>query len=253
MKPAAFKDHFSAHASAYARYRPRYPEALFAYLASLCPARDLAWDCATGNGQAARSLALHFARIVATDASTDQIDHAAPRERVAYHVAPAGQSPLDAHTADLVTVAQAVHWFDLDGFYAEVNRVLKPGGILAVWTYGLFRINPALDAVIDRFYKDIVGSYWPPERRMVEDGYRSLPFPFEEIQPPAFAMSLTWSLDDLLGYLGTWSATRRFMNTHGTDPITQIAADLANAWGDPAEKKQIHWTLPLRVGRSRSV
>lgn len=249
MKPAAFKDHFSAHASAYARYRPRYPEALFAYLASLCPAHERAWDCATGNGQAARGLAPHFAHIVATDASAEQIGHAAPHPRVAYHVAPAAHSPLAAHTADLVTVAQALHWFDLDGFYAEVNRVLKPGGVLAVWTYGLFQVNPALDAVIARYYEDLVGPFWPPERRLVEDRYRSLPFPFEEIQPPDFAMHLEWSLDDLVGYLGTWSATRRFIKAHDTDPVAQIAQALSSAWGDPAETKPVRWTLPLRVGR----
>ena len=184
MTVPSFKDHFSAHASAYARYRPRYPEALFAYLASLCPAHDLAWDCATGNGQAARSLTEHFARVVATDASADQLAHAAPHEQITYHVAPAAQSPLASHSADLVTVAQALHWLDLDAFYAEVRRVLKPGGVLAVWTYGLLRINPAVDAVIQRLYTDIVGAYWPPERRHVEDGYRALAFPFDAIEPP---------------------------------------------------------------------
>ena len=249
MTAPSFKDHFSAHASAYARYRPRYPEALFAYLASLCPVHNLAWDCATGNGQAAHSLAGHFARVVATDASTDQLAHAAPHERVTYQVAPAAQSPLPPHTADLVTVAQALHWLDLDAFYAEVKRVLKPGGILAVWTYGLLQINPALDAIIERLYKDIVGAYWPPERRHVEDGYRTLPFPFEALEPPFFTMSLLWTLDDLLGYLGTWSATRRFMKTHGLDPIVQIAEALTHAWGDPTELKLAQWTLPLRVGR----
>ena len=249
MKPPAFKDHFSAHASAYARYRPRYPEALFAYLAALCPAHDLAWDCATGNGQAAHSLAEYFAHVVATDASADQIANAAPHARVAYQVAPAAQSPLAPHTADLVTVAQALHWLDLDAFYPEVRRVLKPGGVLAVWTYSLIQINPAVDALIERLYHDIVGAYWPPERRHVEDGYRSLPFPFEALEPPAFTMSLLWTLDDLLGYLGTWSATTRYIKTHAANPVEEIAQDLTQAWGDPAAVKPARWTLPLRVGR----
>ena len=249
MKPASFKDHFSAHASAYARYRPGYPEALFVYLASLCPAHDLAWDCGTGNGQAAHGLAPHFARIVATDASVDQIANAAPHERIVYHVAPARQAPLDPSSADLVTVAQAIHWFDHQRFYAEVRRVLKPGGVLAVWTYGLLQITPALDAVIRHLYEDIVDAYWPPERRLVEAAYRTLPFPFDEIPPPAFAIDLPWSLDDLLGYLGTWSATQRFMKTHSANPVDHIAEDLTLAWGNLAEKKTTHWQLYLRVGR----
>ena len=245
MATPSFKDHFSAHASSYARYRPRYPEALFAYLASLCPAHDLAWDCATGNGQAAHGLAAYFDHVVATDASADQIANAAPHAHVAYHVAPAARSPLAAHTADLVTVAQALHWFDFDAFYAEVHRVLKPGAVVAAWTYGLLQINPTLDALIQRYYSDVVGRYWPPERRLVEDGYRSLPFPFDEIRPPRFTMSLLWTLDDLLGYLGTWSATRRFIDANTTNPVEHIAADLAGAWGDPADTKLIQWTLPV--------
>jgi SAM-dependent methyltransferase len=248
MKPPAFKDHFSAHAAEYARYRPRYPDVLFEYLASLCPANEVAWDCATGNGQAAHGLAAHFARVVATDASADQIANAAPHARVAYHVATAAASPLAARAADLVTVAQALHWLDLDAFYAEVKRVLKPGGVLAVWAYGLLQIDPAVDAVVKRFYEEVVGPYWPLERRLVEDRYQSLPFPFEEIELPAFSMSLAWSLDDLYGYLGTWSATRRFMKTHGANPTDQIADALAEAWGDPDETKLAEWGLPLRVG-----
>lgn len=249
MKPASFKDHFSARAPAYARYRPGYPRALFVYLASLCPARDLVWDCGTGNGQAAHGLAPHFARVVATDASADQIVNAVPHVRIAYHVAPAAQSPLEAHSTDLVTVAQAVHWFDHDRFYAEVRRVLRPGGVVALWTYFLLEVTPAVDAVIARFYDEVVGAYWPPERRHVEARYRTIPFPFEELEPPAFAIEQTWSLGDLLGYLGTWSATGRFMQAHGVNPVEHIAEDLARAWGDAAEKKPSQWQLHLRVGR----
>ena len=249
MKPLSFKDHFSTHASAYARYRPGYPEALFVYLAGLCPARDLAWDCGTGNGQAAHGLVPHFARVVATDASADQIANAVPHERITYHVAPAAQSPLETHTADLVTVAQAIHWFDHDRFYAEVRRVLKPGGVVAAWTYALLQITPAIDRAVMRLYEYIVDPYWPPERRLVEAAYRTIPFPFEELQPPAFAIALTWSLGDLLGYLGTWSAVGRFINAHGTNPVDRIAEELTRAWGDPAERKSTHWQLHLRVGR----
>ncbi len=248
MKPATFKDHFSAQAADYARYRPRYPRALFAYLASLCPEHELAWDCATGNGQAAHSLAEHFTQVIATDASAEQIANAAPHAGVDFQVAPAAQSPLATHAADLITVAQALHWFDHDAFYAEVDRVLKPNGVLAVWTYSLLRFNPALDAVIKHYYGEVVGSYWPVERRLVEEEYRPIPFPFDEITPPAFSLTLAWSLDELFGYLRTWSATRRFMEDNDTNPISQIADDLTKAWGD-AEKRLAFWTLPLRVGR----
>lgn len=247
---ASFKDHFSAHASAYARYRPRYPDALFAYLATLGPVREVAWDCGTGNGQAAHGLAYHFTQIVATDASADQVAHAVPHERITYHVTPASQCPLDDHTADLATVAQAVHWFPFDSFYAEVHRVLKPGGALALWTYGLSSITPAIDAVVKKYYADIVGPYWPPERQLVDEAYRTLPFPFEELAPPTFDMTLIWSLDDLLGFLGTWSATRRFIKENGADPIDQIKGELARAWGDASRKKPTQWPLYLRVGHT---
>jgi len=251
MKPAPFKDHFSTHASGYARYRPRYPEALFAYLASLCSAHTLAWDCGTGNGQAAHGLAPHFAGIIATDASADQIANAVPHERITYQVAPAAQSPLASGTADLVTVAQALHWFDLDAFYAEAHRVLKPTGVLAVWTYAALQINLEVDAVVHRYYAEIVDRYWPPERRIVEQGYRTIPFPFDEEQPPDITLALEWSLDDLLGYLGTWSATQRFVKMQGTNPLDQIKDALSRAWGTPLEKKQTRWPLHLRVGRRR--
>ncbi len=245
----AFKDHFSAGASGYARYRPRYPEALFAYLASICPEQELAWDCGTGNGQAALGLAAHFARVVATDASADQLAQAPMHPRVAYRVAPATQSALADGVADLVTVAQALHWFDLDGFYAEVQRVLKPGGVLAAWTYNKLRASPAVDAVIARFYADVVGPYWPPERRYVQAAYRTLAFPFEEIDAPAFHIDHRWRLADLLGYLGTWSATQRYRQAGGADPIDEVRDELARAWGAPEAPRNVRWRLHLRVGR----
>lgn len=250
-----FADHFSGHAGDYARYRPTYPSELFDYLAAQCAAHDLAWDCATGNGQAALGCAEHFDRVVATDASTEQIDAATPHPRVTYAVARARTSPLDDATTDLVTVAQALHWIDPDPFYAEVRRVLKPEGAFAAWTYGLFHLAPddptsdAIDPLIEMFYGDRVGPYWPPERQHIEANYQSLPFPFEEADTPDFSIEMTWTLGEVLGYLRTWSATKRYQDAHGRDPVAAIEPDFAAAWGDPSTRRTLQWPLPLRVGR----
>lgn len=250
-----FADHFSGHADDYARYRPTYPPDLFAYLAARCAAHDLAWDCAAGNGQAALGLAEHFDRVVATDASAEQIDAATLHPRVTYAVARARNSPLEDATADLVTVAQALHWIDPAPFYAEVRRVLKPDGVFAAWTYGLFYLTPddpaadAVDPLIETFYRDRVGSYWPPERRHIEANYQSLPFPFEEIEAPDFTIEMDWALNDVLGYLRTWSATKRYQQARGHDPVVQMAPYFADAWGDPSTRRTLQWPLPLRMGR----
>jgi len=180
---SAFKDHFSSASDRYAAFRPDYPAALYAWLAGLSTARDTAWDCATGSGQAALGLAPHFRRVVASDASAEQIRHAGPHPGIEYRVAPAEASGLADRSVDLVTVAQAAHWFDLPRFYAEVARVLKPGGVLALWGYGRMVLPGDMDAPFRRFYGETVGPYWPPERALIDDAYRSLDFPFAEIQP----------------------------------------------------------------------
>jgi SAM-dependent methyltransferase len=223
---AVFKDHFSGHADRYGAFRPTYPSELFSYLASLSPAHDLAWDCATGNGQAALALIPFFGRVVATDASSRQVAQALPNERIEYLVATAERTPLPDASVNLVTVAQALHWFDLAAFYAEVKRVTRPGGILAAWCYELHEITPEVDLVISRLYFDILGDDWPPERRLVEEGYRTIPFSFDEIEPPRFSMVAQWDLDRLLGYLGTWSAVVRHRDRCGSDPLDQIRANL---------------------------
>jgi SAM-dependent methyltransferase len=207
---STFKDHFSANAIGYAASRPDYPAELFAFLAGTVDRHELAWDCATGNGQAARGLAAHFRAVVATDASARQIENALPRRGVSYRVAPAEMSGLAAASVDLLTVAQAVHWFDLPLFYAEVERVLRPGGVLALWCYERLRVDPAIDPLIESFYMDTLGPYWPPERRWVESGYRDLPFPFAELPVPAFEMRAEWTLDQVLGYVATWSALQAY-------------------------------------------
>jgi SAM-dependent methyltransferase len=244
-----FEDHFSHHAEDYAAHRPRYPEALFAHLISLAPGRERAWDCGTGNGQAAVGLAPHFREVIATDGSAAQIANALAHERVTYAVAPAEASGIDAGSVDLVTVAQAAHWFDLPCFYAEVNRVLKPRGVLAMWCYGLFRISPNIDPLLHRYYLDIVGPYWPAQRRFIDEQYQTLPFPFSATATPAFAMETQWDLDEVKAYMRTWSAAQRFQAAVGADALAAIEPALACAWGKATDKKRITWPVHLRAGR----
>jgi SAM-dependent methyltransferase len=244
-----FKDHFSGHAASYAAYRPGYPPALFTFLETLTPGRDLAWDCATGNGQAALSLAEIFARVVATDASRQQLDNATPHPKVEYRVATAESSGLPDRSVDILAVAQAVHWFDFDRFYGEARRVLAPGGAIAVWTYNLLRGTPAISALVDRLAREISGAYWPPERRWVDEEYRTLPFPFPEVHAPVFEHTESWDLHRLVAYLLTWSANVRYQAATGKDPLAEIAPELAAAWGDPGETRTLTWPIYMRAGR----
>jgi SAM-dependent methyltransferase len=245
----SFKDHFSRQATEYARFRPQYPSALFEFIAVAAPNDELALDCATGNGQAAIALAEHFRKVIAIDASAEQIANAQPNERVEYRVASAESTGLSAHSVAAISVAQALHWFDREAFYVEARRVLQPRGVLAVWAYNYLRISPEVDPFVRRFHDEIVGPYWPPERKLVGRGYRELPFPFEEIETPAFQIEVRWSLAHLLGYLRTWSATQRFMAANHHDPVELVASDLEQAWGNPAKEKLAIWPLTVRMGR----
>lgn len=243
-----FQDHFSTQANAYARFRPHYPDALFDYLARLAPVRNLAWDCGTGNGQAAVALAERFERVVGSDASEQQLVHATPHPKVRYVRAVAEEPPVEVHGADLVTVAQAVHWFDHARFYAALRRILKPTGVFAAWGYGLMHVTPVVDALVLDYYSHVVGPYWPPDRRHLETGYRRIPFPLVEIAPPAFAMTADWDLETLLGYLDTWSATQRYIKDKGEHPLAPLRAAFETAWGG-AQQRGVTWPLFLRVGR----
>ena len=245
----SFEDHFSGQAAEYARYRPDYPETLFDFLAGLAPDRGRAWDCATGNGQSALGLARHFGAVVATDASVRQIREAARRRGVHYAVASAEDSPLENESIELVTVAQALHWFDRSRFWEEVRRVLVAGGAVAAWSYHGFHITPEVEAVIHRYYKDVVGPYWPPGRGIVEQGYRALEFPFDEETAPPFILEKRWDLGALMGYLRTWSASQRYREAKGSDPLLLVRDDLAEAWGTPERIRPFRWDLDLRVGR----
>jgi SAM-dependent methyltransferase len=245
-----FKDHFSSASERYAAYRPDYPAALFAWLADQCAERELAWDCATGSGQAALGLAPHFRHVVATDASAEQLRHAGPHPLVDYRAAPAEASGLADCSVDLITVAQAAHWFDLPRFHAEAARVLKPGGAIALWGYGRMVLPGEMDARLQRFYAETVGPYWPPERALIDDAYRSLDFPFAEIQPPPFAIEVEWTLPRLLDYLSTWSSVKRYRAAQGCDPLPALMAELAPGWGDPETARKLQWPLFMRVGRA---
>lgn len=242
-------DHFSAHAENYARFRPTYPPDLFAWLAGQCTQRGLAWDCGTGNGQAALGLAPHFDHVHATDLSQAQLDQAPTHSRVTYLTAAAEHSGLAEQSVDLVIVAQALHWFHHERFYVEVNRVLKHGGIFAAWTYRLLDAEPEINAIIAHFHQHTVGPWWPAERRWVDAGYQGLPFPFEELTVPTFSMERTWNLEQMLDYLRTWSATQRYIQERGADPTLALRSELIPIWGDPGEMKKITWPLALRCGR----
>ncbi|MDH3748083.1 MAG: class I SAM-dependent methyltransferase [Gammaproteobacteria bacterium] len=213
----------------------------------MCERHGLAWDCATGNGQAAVSLAGHFDEVIATDASSKQIDSAIAHPRVSYRVAPAETSRIASASADLITVGQALHWFDSDKFFAEANRVIVPGGIIAVWCYELCVVSTAVDAVVDELYQGILDGFWSPERALVEEGYLSIAMPGSEVQSPEFDMQLNWRVDDMLGYLRTWSACKRYQSRHAQDPVGIIEATLKAAWG--SSKRAVRWPLRIRVCR----
>jgi SAM-dependent methyltransferase len=249
---AEFSDHFSSVAETYATARPTYPPALFDHLAGLAPSRAHVWDCAAGNGQATLPLAERFARVTATDASAAQLAQAPRHPGVTYRVGLAQESGLPDASVDLVTVAQALHWLDLSRFYEEVSRVLVADGLLAVWCYGLQRVDDdRVDEQLARFYGSVVGPYWAPERALVETGYRTVPFPFEELEAPTFEMVHEWRLPELLAYLRTWSATSAFVKARGFDPVSELEEELAPAWGADGRRRRVRWPLSLRVGRPR--
>ncbi len=243
-----FKDHFSQQAEKYAQFRPTYPAELFQYLSSICKYRNRAWDSATGNGQCAVKLSKYFNHVIASDASERQIGLAPISKKISYRVAKSEKTDIKSDSIDLITVAQAVHWFDLNQFYNEVDRVMTKSGIIAIWCYPLFSINKEIDSVINWFYKEVVGSYWPVERQKVEEEYRTLEFPFREIKAPNFQMTKEWDLGKILGYINTWSAVKKFNEVEGTDPVTGLREKLLSLWGDQNFKRKIKWKIFLKVG-----
>lgn len=245
-----FRDHFSQVSQDYAAYRPTYPDALFNWLGSVAPSRRLAWDCACGTGQATLGLARVFDRVIATDASAGQIAAASAHARVEYRVAAAEASGLDAGSADLVLVAQALHWFERDAFFREAARVFAPAGVLAVLTYGPLTVEgTGVNAIVQDYYHGVIGAYWPAERALVDSGYAGVELPFTAVAAPAFEMSAHWGMNDLLGYIGTWSATSRYRDATGIDPVPALAQRLARVWCDDARTREVVWPLTLKAGR----
>jgi SAM-dependent methyltransferase len=249
MDQRGFKDHFSHAAAGYAAHRPSYPAALVDFLAQAAPHRGLAWEAGCGSGQLSVLLAERFARVIATDASREQLAHATPHPDVAYALARAEASGVATGVADLAVAAQAAHWFDLPAYYAEVRRAGRAGAVVALVTYDLVRIDRDIDRVIDRFYSQTLGTYWPPERRHVEAGYRSLPFPFEPIEAPSLEIRAHWALADLVGYVGTWSAVRALVRAQGQATLVAFHQELGRAWGRESTSRAVRWRLALRVGR----
>lgn len=246
-----FKDHFSGHADRYASFRPRYPKELLDFVSSLPAARRTVWDCGTGNGQAAVDLAARFERVTATDASAQQLALAEPHPRVEYRQAKAEETGIPAGSVDLVTAATAAHWFDLDGFYAEVERVLAPGGAVAVWAYFYPTTDAHVQPIIDRLARQIVAPYWPPERAYVNERYKNLPFPFREVEAPPLAIRESWDLPRLVAYIQTWSAYQRYLKERGADPLDVVGEELEAAWGDPSTLRPITWDIFVRAGYPR--
>jgi SAM-dependent methyltransferase len=241
---------FSTVAREYANFRPGYPPELFAWLSRVSASREAVWDCGCGSGQASVALAEHFSVVYATDAAPEQIDAARPHPRVRYTVAPAEHSGLADASVDLVTVAQALHWFDVTAFCAEAVRVGRPGALLAVWNYPRPQfMDPELDRRFFAFYSQVVGPYWPHERRHIEAGYRTLPFPFEEIETPEFGLELLWNIEQVVGYASSWSATARYRKALNTDPIPLLHDSLAAAWPADSVRVPIRMPIGLRVGK----
>lgn len=242
------QDHFSRKAAVYAKARPVYPEALYERLATLAPGHGLAWDCGTGSGQAAVALAARFKRVVATDASPEQIAHRFAHPRVHYAIGRAERAPLADGAADIVTVAAVVHWFDLDAFYAEALRVLRPGGVLAVWTYLEMRVAPEFDRWMDACIRETLKDDWPERMRYPLAHYANLPFPLEPVPLPAFRTELAWSLHDVRAFVETWSGTQRHHARTGRDPLDALWPKLVDSWGDPAAVRAVRWPLHVKAG-----
>jgi ubiquinone/menaquinone biosynthesis C-methylase UbiE len=241
------KDNFSKQASEYSKFRPEYPDEMIDYLVSFVKKKGVALDIATGNGQVAHKLSRFFETVYGVDISQNQLENAIPRENIIYKVASAENTFFKNQEFDLITVAQAVHWFDFDLFYKEVCRILKPDGIFAVIGYGLFSTNEESDKIVKDFYYNIIGPYWDAERKYLDENYKTIPFPFDEIVVEPFENKLTWTFEELIGYLETWSATQHYISKNNQNPLDLIYNDLKTSW-EKSDKK-VTFPLLLRIGK----
>jgi len=241
------KDNFSVNSDKYARYRPGYPNELFEFLNEITNQKDLAWDCGTGNGQSARSLSKYYKKVYATDISNKQLKHAQHTNNIVYAQEAAEKTSLEENTVDLITVSQELHWFDIPSFYAEVKRVGKQDAVIAVWTYNLLKADLYTDKILHNYHFDILKDYWDPERQHVNDGYSNIPFPFKKINSPAFNIELYWTNKDLEGYLNTWSATQKFIETNHINPVNDLMEKININW-KAGETRRIIFPLYLKAG-----
>ncbi len=233
------KDNFSKQSSLYAKYRPDYPAELFEYIISFVKSRNVAWDCGTGNGQSAVQLSKYFKKIIATDISEKQLQSAEKAENIFYSVQPAEQTNIENNSVDLITVAQAIHWFDFDKFYTEVKRVAAQNAFIAVWCYDLLKINKEVDEVINHYHFNTLEQYWDPERKYVDEVYRNIPFPFKKISTPSFIIEKYWTIEDLEGYLNTWSALQKYIAVNNHNPVPAVIEKIKPYWGNELQQKII--------------
>lgn len=247
-------DLFSKQSLSYSEFRPHYPDSLFQFLGDHCGLQELAWDCATGNGQAAIGLAKVFKQVIATDLSDEQIHHAVPHPRIEYQVLPAeGTLKLQTSSVDLITVAQAIHWFDLNKFYEQANLLLKPDGLFATWAYGFHEpFHPDIDVILQRFYFQTLGPYWKENNKLIWNRYRDLHFPFQEIAAPEIEIQVSWSLDNLMGYFRSWSSTQLYREKNFVDPTLNLQNELMPHWGESSAHKYLKWKLIFRAGKKIS-
>jgi ubiquinone/menaquinone biosynthesis C-methylase UbiE len=241
------KDNFSVQSAGYAQFRPTYPSELYDFLFSLLSEQHTAWDCATGNGQVARELARNFTDVYGTDISQNQLSHAVQKDNITYLLQSSDKSTFEDNTFDLITVAQAIHWFNFDAFYAEVKRTLKPFGVFAAFGYGVMQINEELDIIIHKLYKTILGPYWDEERKYIDQGYHTLPFPFQEVPVPELSIKTSWNFEQLSGYLNTWSAVQHYKKANDSNPLDLVISDLQDAWGDA--ERDVIFPILMRVGK----
>lgn len=245
----SFADHFSGHAAVYNDFRPTYPAMLFTYLAGNCEQTARALDVATGNGQAAASLTTHFQQVIGCDASAQQLAKAQAKDNLSYVCASAERLPFQAQSFDLICVAQAAHWFAMARFNQQVDTILKPGGYLAIWCYGLFELDKDIDQIIYDYYQHTLAAYWPAERHHVENGYAELAFPYTKHETPHFYIEVDWDMPQLIGYLRSWSATQRYLRATRQDPLPYIASQLQQAWPEPQQTRLIRWPIHLLLGQ----